>query len=229
MSYPGIFKKLLDHIGLFTSHGATSEATAGRIALRDGAGRMQAQDPAADLDVVNRRSMNSTSVPLTRFVGTTLPLRGGNWLSTDIALSVDDASTSARGVVRLATAAEASAGSGGGVVTASVLGSVVGDMGGGVIPSSGSGVGEFRAASNSDMDSNALTSTYTLVIPSGGTWAYCVRFTRVQEVSGGESSSTSSQNERGLAGVKKGGTRITISDTNNVSIKNLSGFFWRVS
>lgn len=41
-------------------HGATSSATAGRLAWRDGAGRMEVQDPVSDLQVVNIHYLNST-------------------------------------------------------------------------------------------------------------------------------------------------------------------------
>lgn len=41
-------------------HGATSSATAGRLAWRDSAGRMEVQDPVSDLQVVNIHYLNST-------------------------------------------------------------------------------------------------------------------------------------------------------------------------
>jgi hypothetical protein len=82
--------------------------------LADGTGTATVISPS-DLYTVVKEYLGDAFedgvVPQTRTVATSAPLTGGGALSSDLTLNVSDASDTARGVVRLATAAETAAGS----------------------------------------------------------------------------------------------------------------------
>lgn len=56
----GIDSKIDNHIQQTNVHGATSSPDANRIAIRDGAGRFEVEDPVTDKQVVNISYLNST-------------------------------------------------------------------------------------------------------------------------------------------------------------------------
>jgi hypothetical protein len=55
MALPKIFQKLNEHIDAYNVHGATSNATANRLILRDSSGRGKIADPIDDSDIATKK------------------------------------------------------------------------------------------------------------------------------------------------------------------------------
>jgi hypothetical protein len=57
MALPKIFKSLIDHVADYSSHGATSEASANRLMLRDTNGRVKVSAPSDNDDVALKQTI----------------------------------------------------------------------------------------------------------------------------------------------------------------------------